>query len=30
MELKQVNLTNVRNFTEKTFNFNSNTELVNA
>ncbi len=28
MELKQVNLTNVRNFTKKTFNFNNNTELV--
>jgi hypothetical protein len=28
MELKKVNLINVRNFTERTFNFNSNTELV--
>jgi len=28
MELKQVNLINVRNFTEKTFVFNGNTELV--
>lgn len=28
MELKQVNLINVRNFNNKTFNFNGNTEIV--
>jgi hypothetical protein len=28
MELKQVNLINVRNFDNKTFNFNGNTEIV--